>query len=244
MSLPSTCLQRLDDEGAFAAVQVFTDLPDALAAATGLHAFARSRYWDHHDLPGVVVFNHAAIQHALTAAGDGATDPDQADALRGIAKEASYDLASFTWPGWAEPGIAPRRHRPAPRPGRRPTQPATGPRTRPRRPGPQPGPLGAGRAAPGSRHCSRPTQAARASFDRAARHAEDGGHEADRLLHTGYAALVDALAGRPDHAFREVTDRLRDGVPGGPGFADQLDTARRVFATGRLNRCRLLGTSW
>jgi len=61
-------------------------------------------YWKQKNLPATVAFSQAGIQHSLTAAGK-ATDDAAARSLRGAAKHLAYNLASFTWPGWNEPGI-------------------------------------------------------------------------------------------------------------------------------------------
>jgi hypothetical protein len=55
----------------------------------------RDAYWKRRDIDGVV----RIAQGALDAAGE-------ADAAAlAVIKAIAYDLASFTWPGWDEPGI-------------------------------------------------------------------------------------------------------------------------------------------
>ncbi len=225
MSLQTACLQRLDHEGAFAAAQVFTDLPDAAPALAGLHELVKHLYWETKRLPAVVFFGCAAVQHGLAAA-HRADDPDTADALRNAVRGISYDLASFTWPGWGEPTITPG-----------PTD------------------LDAGRHAAtlnlalarelarddrtlsrahwvtgAHRLAAHDTAGARKAFERAADQLTDPAHASERLLNTGYAALTDLVTGQDDHGYQQVTAQLRGGLPGGQGLADQLDTARTVFA--------------
>jgi tetratricopeptide (TPR) repeat protein len=63
-------------------------------------------YWKEKNLPHVVTVARAGIQYSLTKARELAeTDSSLALELRGRAKEISYNLASYTWPGWDEPGI-------------------------------------------------------------------------------------------------------------------------------------------
>jgi len=224
MSLQSTCLQRLDDEGAFAAVQVFTDLPDAAAATAGLHGLIKHLYWDAERLPAVVFFACAGVQHGLAAA-ERADDPDASDALRNAVRGLSYDLASFTWPGWGESAITP-----GPTDLHAGRHAATLNLALARELARDDRTLARAHWVTGAHHlAARDTARARAAFDRAVRQLTDPSHASERLLHEGYAALADALSGQADDAYRAATARLRDGMPGGPGFADQLDTARRVF---------------
>lgn len=61
-------------------------------------------YWKKKDLATCVILGRAGMQHAITAAAADA-DPERAKTLRGKAKAISYNLASFTWPGWDEPGV-------------------------------------------------------------------------------------------------------------------------------------------
>jgi len=224
MSHQATCLQRLDDEGGFAAVRVFTDLPDAADAIAGLHGLMKHLYWDVQRLPDVVFFGCAGVQHGLATA-ERVDDPDAADDLRNAVRGLSYDLASFTWPGWGEAAMPPgptdlHAGRHAARLNLSLARElARDDRT-----------LARAHWVTGAHHlAARETARARTAFDRAVRRLTDPSHASERLLHEGYAALVDVLDAQPDDAYRTVTARLRDGVPGGPGFADQLDTARRVF---------------
>ncbi|HZZ43594.1 MAG TPA: hypothetical protein VFE58_11705 [Tepidisphaeraceae bacterium] len=64
---------------------------------------AHSAYWKDKDLPTSLSQGHACIQHALSCAEQ--SPPDLANRLHSIAKSAAYNIASFTWPGWQEPGI-------------------------------------------------------------------------------------------------------------------------------------------
>jgi hypothetical protein len=70
-----------------------TGAPDTVAKA--YHNHLRDLYWKTHDLPGVVAIGRAGILYCL------------AHALRPQAKAMAYDVGSFTWPGWEEPGINP-----------------------------------------------------------------------------------------------------------------------------------------
>ena len=63
----------------------------------------RHAYWEDKDLSAAMAIAWAGISRLLAQA-HGST-PEQAYELRSQAKALSYDLASFTWAGWDEPGI-------------------------------------------------------------------------------------------------------------------------------------------
>lgn len=71
--------------------------PDAYSEAM------RHAYWEDRDLAGAIAIAIAGISRLLAEAR--AAAPDQALGLRSQAKQLTYDLASFSWPGWDEPGI-------------------------------------------------------------------------------------------------------------------------------------------
>jgi hypothetical protein len=83
----------------------FLGRQDARVAADVYQKLQLDLYWKQRDLPVMVAFSQAGIQHCLTAADKG-VDSSEALALRGSAKQLAYNLASFTWPGWNEEGIA------------------------------------------------------------------------------------------------------------------------------------------
>jgi hypothetical protein len=64
-------------------------------------------YWKARDLPAVVTVGRAGILYCLGRAAEGEISPENTEVLRGVAKGLAYDVGSFTWPGWEEPGISP-----------------------------------------------------------------------------------------------------------------------------------------
>ena len=75
-----------------------------LAASPDAYSEAMRRaYWEDKDLSGSMAIGFAGISRFLAEA-HGA-EPGRAYDLRSRAKALTYDLASFTWPGWDEPGI-------------------------------------------------------------------------------------------------------------------------------------------
>ena len=64
-------------------------------------------YWKEKTLSEVITFARAGIQYCLTKAQDiTKEDPKKVEELRFTAKIISYNLASYTWPGWDEKGIS------------------------------------------------------------------------------------------------------------------------------------------
>jgi hypothetical protein len=71
--------------------------PDAYSEAM------RLAYWQDKDLSGAMAIAWAGIGRLLAMAHE--SEPDRAHELRSQAQRLTYDLASFTWAGWDEPGI-------------------------------------------------------------------------------------------------------------------------------------------
>lgn len=86
----------LDDITTLAAIDLRAS-PDAYSEAM------RHAYWEDRDLAGAIAIAFAGISRLLAEAP--AAGPERALELRSQAKRLTYDLASFTWPGWDEPGI-------------------------------------------------------------------------------------------------------------------------------------------
>jgi len=78
-------------------------LSDPEAAAAGYRQAVRDAYWEAKDLGAVTSYASAGYAHCLSAAV--AAEEEAAHRLRSEAKALMYDLASFTWPGWGEPGV-------------------------------------------------------------------------------------------------------------------------------------------
>lgn len=221
------------DSDSVAAVVLLTDHPNPLLAAQAFGLVMRQLYWKEKNLPATLAFGRAGVQHGLTSASRlAATDPAQTLQLRSIAKGLAYDLASFTWPGWDEPGIVIT-----------PADIAVG--------------LDAAKAnlrlarelekgdLPLSRAhwmlgaqqlAAREYVAAQESFQTAAVHARKAGVEAEGLLSDGFLQLSRLLA-RDEPAVRrkalsEIVTKLKP-LPDGEFFAGQISTAEKVFCRSR-----------
>ncbi len=96
--------QLLRERDSYALVEMLEKQEPRLAAA----AYAQLQlnfYWQQKDIATVIAISRAGIQHSLGGAARAET-PAEAAILRGQAKALAYNLASFTWPGWGEEGIA------------------------------------------------------------------------------------------------------------------------------------------
>jgi len=94
----------MHDSDSYAAIEAIANCGDALTAAKLYLSAATDLYWKAKDLPGVIAIGAAGVTFSLTKSlieQDNAT----AEQLRGTAKAISYNLGSFCWPGWVEPGI-------------------------------------------------------------------------------------------------------------------------------------------
>jgi hypothetical protein len=73
----------------------------AAVAPPGFREVARHLYWKHKALPEFVRLSQETIRRLEAAV---AADPGKEALIRPLAGT-YFDLASFTWPGWEEPGI-------------------------------------------------------------------------------------------------------------------------------------------
>ena len=96
-------LALLTKKDTYAAIEYLSQQADPLAVANAYTTLVTQLYWDEKNLPAVIAMGRAGAQYALAAALN--TDDETAAQLRGIAKGICYNLASFTWPGWDEPGF-------------------------------------------------------------------------------------------------------------------------------------------
>lgn len=226
-------IARFRTGDSFSAVELLCREPDAVAAAKTFSEAANHFYWKDKDLVSSVMLGRAGVQHALTAA----TRRDLADPraleLRGQAKAMAYNLASFTWPGWDEPGIVIG-----------PCDLATGmdaAKTNLRlgtelNKGPLPMSrahwmLAAHELAAGKHHD------ARRGFAKACECADAAGAQADRWLSVGFGILSELLGGPgcSDEAKRGLKQRMEEAethlrtLEHGEMFIQQIQTAGRVF---------------
>jgi hypothetical protein len=102
-ALLQRAIDALDHSGPAAAIELLGSC-DPLVAADAYARLQSELYWKRKNLPAMVALSQAGIEHALAAA-ERCADTSQQQSFRQRAKRLAYNLASFTWPGWNEPGI-------------------------------------------------------------------------------------------------------------------------------------------
>ncbi len=105
-TLASRALVLLAEQDSRAAIEFLVNQEDQRLVVEVCDALMRHCYWDQKDLGGSLLFGRTGVQQALSLATD--LDVDNraaADSLRTSARVLLYNIASFSWPGWAEPGI-------------------------------------------------------------------------------------------------------------------------------------------
>ncbi len=223
-------LALLKSSDSYVAIEFLNQHEDLAAAAVAYRELLRHLYWEAKDIPRVIIIARAGIQFGLEkGATVAAANPELAYELKSQAKALAYDLASFTWPGWDETGIAPGA-----------TDTALG--------------LDAAltnlRLAheldKGSLPLSRAhwmlaahllaqddPAAARAQFEQAERFAAEAEQQAEQLLCAGFAGLCGILLDADDEQTLEELNAAKKAlqeVEHGHAFIDQIETARRVFS--------------
>jgi len=98
-------IELFESQGVRAAIELLQAGETGLAPAAQVQAFdqvLRHAYWKKKDLPGAIQIGQAGITLGEQLA---ARFPDKASEIKSQVKAIHYNLASFTWPGWDEPGF-------------------------------------------------------------------------------------------------------------------------------------------
>jgi hypothetical protein len=223
-----TAIALLNTQDSGAAIDYLNRQDDPAIVLDTYVRLVRHFYWTDKNLPRVVLLARAGIQYGLTISVT-ADDLELTGQFKSTAKAIAYDLASFTWPGWAEPGLVIG-----------PTDLAIGldaakinlrlanelnkgdlPLARAY------WMLGGQQLAGGS------LSEAEASFSQAEHYAAAAGEEGERLLAQAFG-LITSLLASPDASdahthLAQLKDSLRHQEHGDQ-FIDQIDTAWQVFA--------------
>lgn len=212
-----------------AGIELIARKPEVSNPARTFLDLMRHYYWKLKDLPAAIEFGQAGAHFALfSAIRSDASDHDLAYHLRSTAKGLYYDLASFTWPGWDEPGIkisagdlaiglnAARANLRLAHELKK-------------------GDLALSRAfwiLAGQEMCTHDYDAARQSYHNAARHAHAAGSKPDELLSAGFVRLAELLENQmagDDPELGTILVQL-EPLKDGPEFVQQITKARRVFS--------------
>jgi len=224
--------ERLAEGDSFVVIEELNQQEDPQAVVTLYDELARHLYWQRKDLPAAIAIARAGIQYGLTMAqGIEAKNVELAAELRSGAKAMAYNLASFAWPGWAEPGIVVgqsdlRFGLDAARTNLRLAQSL------------HKGDLPVSRAywmLGAQQLASRQLAPAKNSFDQAAQYAQAAAEQAEALLATGFSRLIDLLASPDETQTKTAQTQLAEvkavlaKQDNGQFLIDQLDTALKVF---------------
>ena len=218
----------LNNQDLFATIDYLNQQDGPLAVINTYSQLVRRLYWEEKNLPATVTISLAGIQYGLTASGL-ASHPDTAIKIKSVAKGLAYDLASFTWPGWDEPGIeigssdlaigleaakANLRYAQELNKGDLPLSRACWM-------------LGGHHLAGGN------LSDASAYFNKAERHAAAASEEADRLLAKGFSLMTTILESSNNTGAQgelmQVKNQLAQ-LEHGEDFVSQIDTAWAVFS--------------
>jgi hypothetical protein len=234
VELFSPALQRIREADPFAAIEFLHRADDPIAVMKAYRDLVNHLYWKEKDLPTAVSLLLAGIAYGLTYGNDQGSAELRYD-LKSLAKTLAYNLASFAWPGWDEPGIvigatvaavgldaAQLNLRLAEELNKGDL------------------PLSRGHWMLGAQYlAAKDYEKARHHFDEGARFAEAAGSTAEIWLCFGFAALVRMLASPENQAARADLDHIKSRLAemeGGKDFLGQIETAESVWGIGSLGR--------
>lgn len=94
----------IQEKEPYAALEFLNGLGEPEIVAQRYKELVDDFYWKESRLPEVIFFGQAGIQYCFIKALETQNEnPELAKSLRAIAKAISYNIASYTWPGWGEP---------------------------------------------------------------------------------------------------------------------------------------------
>jgi hypothetical protein len=222
-------LHCLEEADTFTAIEFLNQQPDPLLVAEAYDDLVKDLYWERRNIPQVIAMSRAGIQYCFDQAEKvAASDWETAYSLRSAAKRLTFNLASFTWPGWNEAHIV-----------LEPPHVAEGldaARLNLRLALElDKGDLALSRAywmLAGHLLAVKAAAGAEANFRRAAMYAERAGARADQLLSLAFAALANWILEPRENGRRQTYEKARAALAGledGDAYQQQLDGAQAVF---------------
>lgn len=228
-ALAKESIAILREKDSFAAIEHISGHADPKIATQVFGDLANYFYWKEKDLAASVAMGRAGVQFGL-AAGERLKkeDPAESQEIRSVAKALSYDIASFTWPGWGEKEIEIGRGELAAGLDAAKTNLRLALE------------LKKGETPMGRAHWMLGAQLiahkkydeARKQFESAVEHFARAKNEGERLLSQGFLALVGILESPDNEAERKALAQTNDALSkleDGPFFKEQLSTAMTVF---------------
>ncbi len=96
----------MESSDSYRAISYINNLSEPDSVAGIYSRLVDDFYWKEKNLPHVISISRAGIQYCLTKSDElKVSDPILAREIKKKARIISYNLASFTWPGWDEKGI-------------------------------------------------------------------------------------------------------------------------------------------
>ena len=95
----------LESADTYAAAEHVQEGVEPAVAAPRYEHVVTDLYWKAKDLPGCLALGRSGVAYCLTMA-QRSGDAETGAGLRGAAQRLAFNLASFTWTGWDEAGIA------------------------------------------------------------------------------------------------------------------------------------------
>lgn len=226
-------LRVVHKKGPMAAINHLNRHDDPIRALISYDELIREVYWKDKDILATVTLAQAAIDHGTYHA-ERTDNPELVDDYYSKIKTISYNLASFTWPGWKESGIeisdehiaigleaAHTNLKLAVKLNRDALRMAY-----------------AYWVLAAQYIAAKDLPAAKSNFVRSAKLAEEAGEHSAVLLSNGFEALVDMLSSPHDAAAKERYNDIKsqfEAVEHGDDYIKQMHTAWKVFSSPDFN---------
>ena len=98
-------LRILVNGDSYQAIEFVQGLERPTDAMAVFQLLSRDLYWENRNLPAALAIGRAGVQYGIIEAARRRENDAIALELRSQSEALAYDLSSFCWPGWNEPGI-------------------------------------------------------------------------------------------------------------------------------------------
>lgn len=227
--LAETALKQLLETDSAAVLESIFRADEPLVAGQVCNEALCTLYWKKKDLQSALAIGRGGMLLSLASAVR--CEKENAELARKltlVAQQIAYNMASFTWPGWNEPGIAITA-----------SDCAIGldaARTSLRLVAQlNKGAIALSRGKwmlAGHELSAGNAPAARAHYAEAAQHADEAKSEAETLLCRGFEKLAELVGSPSDKQARKALEEIKQRlptVPDGKDFVQQIETAEEVY---------------
>jgi len=103
-----TAVDYIRNVDTFAAIDYLLQQDDPFAVTTSFNDVIGHLYWEDKDLANVIAIGRAGMQYGLSKTAETEDiNPEAADKIRLKVRALAFNVASYAWPGWDEEGITP-----------------------------------------------------------------------------------------------------------------------------------------